>query len=85
MEARWISALVGGRALPPVLRALFFVFRVKVCRGAAQVVVVTPRAIRSPRLQPHLDGDVERLVGVVCSSRISSGCGDLRIVKELHR
>jgi hypothetical protein len=24
-------------------------------------------------------------VGVVWSSRISSGCGDLRIVKELHR
>jgi hypothetical protein len=25
MEARWISALVGGRAPPPVLRASFFV------------------------------------------------------------
>jgi hypothetical protein len=85
MEARWISVLVGGRALPPVLRALFFVFRVKVCRGGAQVVVATPRAIRSPRLQPHLGGNVKRLVGVVWSSRISSGCGDLRIVKELHR
>jgi hypothetical protein len=67
------------------LRASFFVFRVKVCRGGAQVVVATPRAIRSPRLQPHLDGNVERLVGVVWSSRISSGCGDLQIVKELHR
>jgi hypothetical protein len=32
----------------------------------------------------HLGGNIERLVGVVWSSRISSGCGDLRIVKELH-
>jgi hypothetical protein len=36
-------------------------------------------------LQPHLDGDVEKLVGVVWSLRISSGCGDLRIVNEHHR
>jgi hypothetical protein len=85
MEARWISALVGGRAPPLVLRASFFVFRVKVCRGGVQVVVATPHAIRSPPLQPHLDGNIERLVGVVWSSRILSGCGDLRIVKELHR
>jgi hypothetical protein len=85
MEARWISAVIDGRAPPPVLRALFFVFRVKVCRGSAQVVVAAPRAIRSPRLQPHLAGNIERLVGVVWSSRISSSCGDLRIVKELHR
>jgi hypothetical protein len=33
----------------------------------------------------HLGGNVERLVRVVWSSRISSGCGDLQIVKELHR
>jgi hypothetical protein len=33
----------------------------------------------------HLGGNVERFMGVVWSSRISSGCGDLRIVKELHR
>ena len=39
----------------------------------------------SPRLQPHLDSDVEKIVGVVSSSRASSGYGDLRIVKELHR
>jgi hypothetical protein len=81
MEAWWILALVGGRAPSLVLRALFFVFRVKVCRGGAQVVVAAPRAIRSPRLQPHLGGNVERLVGVVWSSGISSGCGDLRIIK----
>jgi hypothetical protein len=49
------------------------------------VVVAAARAIRSPRLQPHFGGNVERLVGVVWSSRISSGCGHLRIVKELHR
>jgi hypothetical protein len=48
-------------------------------------MVVAPRAIRSPQLQSHLDGNVERLVGVVWSSRIFSGCGDLQIVKELHR
>jgi hypothetical protein len=67
------------------LRASFFVFRVKICRGGAQVVVATSRAIRSPRFQPHLGGNVERLVGVVRSSRFSSGCGDLQIAKELHR
>jgi hypothetical protein len=49
------------------------------------MMVAVPRAIRSPRLQPHLGGNIERLVGVVWSSRISSGCGDLQIVKELHR
>jgi hypothetical protein len=85
MEARWISALVGGRASSPILRASFSIFRVKVCRGDVQVVVTALRAIRSPRLQPHLGGNVERLVGVVWSQRISSGCGDLRIVKDLHR
>jgi hypothetical protein len=85
MEARWILALVSGRAPPPILRASFFVFRVKVCRGGAQVVVATSRAIRSFRLQPYFGGNVERLVGVVWSPRISSGCGDLWIVKDLHR
>jgi hypothetical protein len=69
MEARWISALAGGRALPPVLRALFFVYRVKVCGSDTQVEVAAPSAIRSPRLQPHLGGNVERLVGVVWYSR----------------
>jgi hypothetical protein len=49
------------------------------------VVVVAPRAIRFPWLQPHLGGNVERLMGVVWSSRIPSCRGDLRIVKELHR
>jgi hypothetical protein len=78
MEARWISVLVGGRALPPVLGVSFFVFRVKVCRDGAQVVVAAPRAIRSPRLQPHLNGNTEKLVGVVWSSKISSGCGIFR-------
>jgi hypothetical protein len=85
MEARWISALVGGRAPSLVLRASFFAFRVKVCRGGVRMVVATPRTIRSSRLQPHLGGNVEGLVEVVCSSRILSGCGDLWIVKELHR
>jgi hypothetical protein len=85
MESKWFSVLVGGRAPSPVLRALFSVIRVKVCRGGVHVVVVAPRAIRSPRLQPHLGGNVERHVEVVWSSRISSGCGDLRIVKELYQ
>jgi hypothetical protein len=83
MEARWISALVGGRAMFPILRVSFFICRVNVCRGGVQVVA--PHAIRSSRLQSHLGGNVERFVGVVWSSRISSGCGDLRIVKDLHR
>jgi hypothetical protein len=74
-----------GGLRPPVLRVSFFVFRVKVYRDGAQVVVAAaPHAIRSPQLQPHLGGNAERLVGVVWSSRILSGCGDLRIVKELH-
>jgi hypothetical protein len=85
MEAWWISVLIGGRAPPSVLRALFFIFRVKVCKGEVQVMVAVPQAIRSPWLQPHLGGNVKRLVGVVWSSWILSGCGDLRIVKELHR
>jgi hypothetical protein len=85
MEAWWISALVGGRALPLVWRDSLSVFRVKVYRDGAQVVVAAPHAIRSPRLQPHLGGNIKRLVGVVRSLRISSGCGDLRIVKDLHR
>jgi hypothetical protein len=85
MEARWISALVGGRTTSPILRASFFVFRVKVCRGGAQVVVAASHSIRAARLQPHLGGNIERLVGVVWSSRISSGCWDFRTVKEFHR
>jgi hypothetical protein len=85
MEARWISALIGGRAPPPVLRALFFVFRVKVCRDGAQMVMAAPHSIRSPWLQPHLSGNIERLVGVLWSSRILSGCRDLQIIKDLHR
>jgi hypothetical protein len=85
MEAWWISAFVGGRAPSPLLRTSFFVFRVKVCRYGAQVVVAATCAIRSHRLQHHLGGNIERLVGVVWSSRILSGCGDLRIVKELHQ
>jgi hypothetical protein len=85
MESRWISAHLGGKAPPSILRVLFSIFRVQVCRGGIQMVVATSHAIRSSRLQPHLGGNVERLVGVVWSSRISSGCGDLWIIKELHR
>jgi hypothetical protein len=48
------------------------------------VVVAVPHVIMFLRLQPHLDGDVEKLVGVVWSSRILAGCGDLRNVKDLH-
>jgi hypothetical protein len=32
MEAWWISAIVGGKAPPLVLRTPFSVFKVKVCR-----------------------------------------------------
>jgi hypothetical protein len=86
MEAWWISVLIGGRAPPLILGALFFVFRVKVYRDDAQVVVVVAsHAISSSRLQLQLGGNIEKLVGVVRYSRILSGCGDLRIIKELHR
>jgi hypothetical protein len=69
----------------PCNEGFVLVFRVKVCRDVAQVVAMAPRAIRSTRLQLHLGGNIERLVGVVWSSRISSVYVDLRIVKELHR
>ena len=59
-------------------------FRVKFWWGGAQVVVAAPFPIKSPRLQPHLDGDVEKFMGVVWFSRTSGG-GVLRIVMELHR
>jgi hypothetical protein len=36
-------------------------------------------------VQPHLNGDVKKLVRVVWSSRASSGYKDLRIIKELYR
>ena len=49
------------------------------------MVVAASLPISSSRLQPHLDGDVEKLVEVVWSLRILSGYGDLRIVMELHR
>jgi hypothetical protein len=49
MDTWWISDLVGGRAPPPFLRALFFVFRVKFRRVGVQVVVAASRAIRFPR------------------------------------
>jgi hypothetical protein len=78
MEAGWIVACIGGRAS-------FSWFRVKVWWGSAQIVAVASSPIKSSRLHPHLGGNVEKLVGVVWFSRTSSGCGDLRIAKELHR
>jgi hypothetical protein len=75
---RWESSV-------PYFEGFILCSRVKVCRGGAQVVMAASRAIRSPRLQPHLDRNIERLLGVVWSSRILSGYGDLWIVKELHR
>jgi hypothetical protein len=45
----------------------------------------TSLSVSSPRLQPHLGGDVEKLVLVVCFSRTFSIGDDLRIVMELHR
>jgi hypothetical protein len=72
MDAWWISALVGGRVCFPISR-------IQDWWSSAQVVVTTSSTINSPRLQPHLDGNIEKLVGVVRSSRTSSGYGDLRI------
>jgi hypothetical protein len=85
MEARWILALIGEGTSPSVLRDSFSVFRVKVCSDSAQLVVAAPHAIRSFQLQSHLGSNIERLEGLVRSLRISSGCGDLRIIKEFHR
>ena len=48
-------------------------------------MVATSFPIKSSRLQPHLDGDGEKFVGVVWLSRTSSGGGVLRIAMELHR
>jgi hypothetical protein len=49
------------------------------------VAVTSSSPIKSPPLHLHLDGDVEKLVGVVLSPRTSSGYEDLQIVKEFHR
>jgi hypothetical protein len=49
------------------------------------LVVVAPCPIKSPLLQSHLGGNVEKFVGVVWFSRISFGCGDLRIVNEFYQ
>jgi hypothetical protein len=69
----WLLSAGGLRF--PLLGASFPVFRVFVCRDDAQVAMAVPHAIMFPWIQPHLDGDGEKLVGVVWSSRISSGCG----------
>ena len=42
-------------------------------------------AITYSWLQPHFEGDAEKLVGVVWYSRISSGGDGLRIVMEPYR
>jgi hypothetical protein len=49
------------------------------------VVATASSSIKCSRLQPHLDGDVDKLLGVVWFLRISSNWGDLRISMELHR
>jgi hypothetical protein len=49
------------------------------------VVAAASSSIKSSRLQPHLDGDVEKFVGVVQFSRTCSGWGHLRIVMELYQ
>jgi hypothetical protein len=49
------------------------------------MVAAAPCSIVSPMIQLHLGSDVEKVVGVVRFSNVSSGCGDFWIVKELHR
>jgi hypothetical protein len=49
------------------------------------VVAVVSSPIKFLWLQPHLNGNVEKLAGVVWLSRTYSSCRDLWIVKELHR
>jgi hypothetical protein len=60
MEVGWILASVDRRAL-------FSGFRVKVWWGGAQVVATASSPTKFFRFQPYLDGDVEKLVGVVWS------------------
>ena len=61
-----------------------FWFSVQVCLGGALLVMAALVVIMFLGFQPHLGGDVEKLVSVVWFSRTSSGCGDLRIVKEIN-
>jgi hypothetical protein len=51
-----VLAFVCGRAPPPVLRAFFSIFRVKVYRGGVYVVVAVPRGIRYPDFNPISTG-----------------------------
>jgi hypothetical protein len=74
----------GGSRSPSMGGLRFLGFRVKVWCGGAQMAAVASSPIKSPRLQPHLGGEVEKFVGVVWFSR-TSGWGDLRISMELHR
>jgi hypothetical protein len=80
MKAWWILVLVGGRAPPPVLRALFFVFRVKVCRSGAPASCnkVSPASTLSRRQHREACGS-----GVLFE--VFVWLWDLQIVKELHR
>jgi hypothetical protein len=48
------------------------------------VATATSSPVKSLRLQPHLDSDIEKLVGMVWFLRTSSGWEDLRIVMEIH-
>jgi hypothetical protein len=81
MEEGWIY--------PPSEGGLrIFGFRVKVWWGGTQVVAAASYPIKSPQLQHHLGGDVEKLVGVVWflwTFLIWGEGGFLRIVMELHR
>jgi hypothetical protein len=74
-----------GGSLPSLVEKLHFSsFRVRDWWGSGQVVAAAPSPINS-RFLCHLSCDIENFVGVVWSSRASSSCGDLWIVKELHR
>jgi hypothetical protein len=77
----------GNRVDPPLLAGwlCFSVLRIQIWWAGAQVVAWASSSIKSPQLQPYVDSDVEKLVGVVWSSMTSYGCGDLWIIKELHR
>jgi hypothetical protein len=48
-------------------------------------VAAASSSIKSSRLQPYLNGEVDKLVGVLWSSRTCFGCGNLWIVKELYQ
>jgi hypothetical protein len=81
MEARWILAFIGGRALSPLLKASFFVLGSRfagAALGGGGSTLVSPASTPSRQQRQEACGS-----GVVFENFLC--LWDLRIVKELHR